>query len=330
MKKMISLLIFWTVTSAHLHGQVFLELPTHQNSDTGVVLVPVYISNLQQAASVTIRIKYDTTALSWLGTENCNPSLVGAYCGMKDGIISLAWASGVPATIQSGTLITLRFHYKGGSGFVAFAEEMCEITKQDCLPVQLSFINGAVPVELTLFHAQATETGIQLTWSTSTETNNKGFFPQRSEDKRTWKELQFIPGAGTTTESRQYSLKDTPEKGGVFHYRLRQEDFDGNSHFSRIITAETDPEQYAFALAQNYPNPFNPSTMISYTLPNPMEVKLMIYDALGTVIGTIDSGLKDAGRHSVSFDAEHLANGIYYCMLEAGERRTVIKLLLLK
>jgi len=36
-----------------------------------------------------------------------------------------------------------------------------------------------------------------------------------------------------------------------------------------------------FALQQNYPNPFNPGTIIQYALPEPGQVRLVIYDVMG-------------------------------------------------
>ena len=39
-----------------------------------------------------------------------------------------------------------------------------------------------------------------------------------------------------------------------------------------------------FSLKQNYPNPFNPKTMISFTLPEPQNVTLKIFDMLGREI----------------------------------------------
>ena len=40
----------------------------------------------------------------------------------------------------------------------------------------------------------------------------------------------------------------------------------------------------AFALGQNYPNPFNPRTMIRFELPEPMRVRLSIFDVRGRLV----------------------------------------------
>ncbi len=81
-------------------------------------------------------------------------------------------------------------------------------------------------------------------------------------------------------------------------------------------------------LHQNYPNPFNPTTTISYTLPRPMVVSLVITDALGREVKRISSrelfaapdrsenGLS-GGSHSVQFDASGLPSGVYFYRIEA-------------
>ncbi len=66
-----------------------------------------------------------------------------------------------------------------------------------------------------------------------------------------------------------------------------------------------------FCLEQNYPNPFNPSTTINYELPITNEVKLAVYNILGQRVRTLENGRKEAGKHSVTFNASGLAGGVY-------------------
>ncbi|HXG01391.1 MAG TPA: T9SS type A sorting domain-containing protein, partial [Bacteroidota bacterium] len=73
----------------------------------------------------------------------------------------------------------------------------------------------------------------------------------------------------------------------------------------------------AFSLAQNYPNPFNPSTTIGYTLPVAAEVKLSVFDLLGREIAGLVNGRLEAGSHSVIFDGNGLASGVYLYRLDA-------------
>ena len=83
-------------------------------------------------------------------------------------------------------------------------------------------------------------------------------------------------------------------------------------------------------MSANYPNPFNAVTTISYTLPEPSLVKIKIYNVLGQLVTTLIDEAKQAGTHSVQFDAGQLASGIYYYRLTAGIYSETRKLTLLK
>lgn len=83
-------------------------------------------------------------------------------------------------------------------------------------------------------------------------------------------------------------------------------------------------------LAQNYPNPFNPSTNIEYFLPEAGMVSLKVYNMVGQEVAVIASGLKNAGSHTVAFDASNLSSGIYIYRLETAGHNTTRKFTLIK
>jgi|GEM_PF-255564 len=85
-----------------------------------------------------------------------------------------------------------------------------------------------------------------------------------------------------------------------------------------------------FYLCQNYPNPFNVSTTIRYTLHQEAKVKIVVYDLLGKEIATLVDAKMDAGEHTVTWNAENVASGIYiYKLLTKGFVQTR-KMILLK
>lgn len=86
----------------------------------------------------------------------------------------------------------------------------------------------------------------------------------------------------------------------------------------------------SFVLYQNYPNPFNPSTEISYSIPSAGNVKLEVFDAIGSEIFTLVNGLQSAGLHSLSFDGSRFTSGIYFYKLEYNGQTKMSKMLLLK
>jgi len=85
-----------------------------------------------------------------------------------------------------------------------------------------------------------------------------------------------------------------------------------------------------FVLNQNYPNPFNPNTIIRYELPNTSDVELTVYDLTGRQVATLVNERQAAGIHSVRFDAQNIASGVYFYRLKTGNFNQVRKMLLLR
>jgi hypothetical protein len=85
-----------------------------------------------------------------------------------------------------------------------------------------------------------------------------------------------------------------------------------------------------FELTQNYPNPFNPTTTISYNLPEAANVKLTIFNLLGQEIITLVNEFKEAGVHTINFDASELNSGLYIYNLQAGSQVQTKKMTLIK
>ncbi len=122
------------------------------------------------------------------------------------------------------------------------------------------------------------------------------------------------------------------------------------TEFETGVTILTDVDQRRrgggvpakFALMQNYPNPFNPSTTIVFTLPSQStkiakgreregsHVSLKVYDLLGREVATLVNEVKQPGEHTVTWDAQAMATGVYFYKLQAGNFVQTKKLLLLR
>jgi predicted outer membrane repeat protein len=86
----------------------------------------------------------------------------------------------------------------------------------------------------------------------------------------------------------------------------------------------------SFALFQNYPNPFNPITTIKFNLPVQENVKIEIFNLLGQQVMTLVDKNFQAGQHKIEFNGQHIASGIYFYRIEAGQYNSVKKMTILK
>ena len=86
-----------------------------------------------------------------------------------------------------------------------------------------------------------------------------------------------------------------------------------------------------FELEQNYPNPFNPNTTINFSIPqNNSQIKLAVYNISGQVVEMLFDGIKNIGKHSVTFNASQLNSGVYYYSLEVnGIKESTKKMILI-
>jgi hypothetical protein len=178
------------------------------------------------------------------------------------------------------------------------------------------FDYSVIPVELTSFSANVAGSSIVLNWLTATEFNNSGFQVERSVDNKSFTQVAFVPGYGTTTEPKSYSYTDNSVVSGVYYYRLKQIDLDGSYAYSDVVEADIGLP-LEFALDQNYPNPFNPSTSIQFSIPVDAKVKISVYNILGKKVSEIVSTSYSAGTHRLDYNASSLTSGIYLYTVEA-------------
>ncbi len=96
------------------------------------------------------------------------------------------------------------------------------------------------------------------------------------------------------------------------------------------LSNEVDLLPETFALLPAYPNPFNPSTTIQYHLIEEGQVTLVVYDIMGREVTTLINENKLAGKHMITWNADNISSGVYYCKLIQNNQVSTQKLILLK
>ncbi|HSL89814.1 MAG TPA: S8 family serine peptidase, partial [Ignavibacteriaceae bacterium] len=189
--------------------------------------------------------------------------------------------------------------------------------------------NSPVPVELAAFYGSYQNGSVLLEWITATETNNRGFEIQRTNDNSLFETIGFIDGRGTSTNRVTYNFIDKNLTSKRYSYRLKQIDFDGSFQYSSEVVVEI-PFLEDYVLHQNYPNPFNPSTRISFTVPEKSIVKITLNDILGREIRTLFNEEVTAGTKELEIDGSLLSSGNYIVRMIAGNVQKIQKITLLK
>ena len=194
-----------------------------------------------------------------------------------------------------------------------------------------------LPVQLLSFHARDSESGVRLTWSTASETNNSGFRVERQmQDREDWDLVAFVAGQGQSITQTNYSyLDETAQSGMTYAYRLLSQDVTGElSELQLVVVTHAAPVAHEtpadFRLLSNYPNPFNPSTRISFEVPEQTQIALRVFDITGHLVTTLADGVVEAGAHQVTFDAAALPTGVYFAQLTSPAQTQMIKMVLLK
>jgi hypothetical protein len=105
-----------------------------------------------------------------------------------------------------------------------------------------------------------------------------------------------------------------------------------------IAWAERDPASVPrldgpAQLGENYPNPFNPSTTIPFTLGQPAQVELGVYDLAGRLVKTLVSEYRWAGHYSATWMGDDeagrdVASGMYVLWLRAGHQNVSHRVIL--
>jgi len=97
-----------------------------------------------------------------------------------------------------------------------------------------------LPIELLDFTVTLDRGIVDINWSTASEANNDYFTIQRSQDAYTWENLKEIKGAGNSTSTLNYNIKDPKPYLGTSYYRLAQTDYDGTTEIFQPVSVTID------------------------------------------------------------------------------------------
>ena len=135
-----------------------------------------------------------------------------------------------------------------------------------------------------------------------------------------------------TISSYNYFYSHTPEENGVYFYKLSAFDNFNRSAISEELKIGI-TEVPEFKLHQNNPNPFNPSTVITFSILVPTNVKIEVYSLTGKYVDLLVDGFKNPGTYSIEFNTSKysdISSGIYFYKLETNYSSDIKKMIFAK
>ncbi len=151
-----------------------------------------------------------------------------------------------------------------------------------------------------------------LTWTTSTEQNNAGFYLERSADGKNFSSLEFIASKavnGNSNSSLTYVFPDTKPLKGDNYYRLKQVDKDGKSAFSSIVLLRAD-KKGDLQISSIYPNPVKSEANLVITAPASDKISIAVVDMAGKLITQLNTQVV-SGDNMIKLNTSGLASGTY-------------------
>jgi len=205
-----------------------------------------------------------------------------------------------------------------------------------------------LPVELSSFTALVNgQNMVSIQWVTQSETNINGYYVNRSVTPNLDEAIQvssLIQAQNSSTQQVYQFIDEELVDPGTYYYWLQVQEMDGSIEFhgpiSVIYNAGGDPGNHnetpiATEITGIYPNPFNPSATVRYALTKDTQVNMVIYNARGQIIRSINEGFKTVGTHPLIWDGKdnsgrNCSTGVYFFKMQAGNVTSIKKAVLMK
>lgn len=232
-----------------------------------------------------------------------------------DHILRVIWAPGSPGTLTAQllntaltyTFATVSYAFNPMTVFGTNTPYFGFTASTGGLSNQQTFCNDILllPIELISFTANCNNNNVIINWSTASETNNKHFELERSNDGVNYNTISIINGHGNTTSQQFYTYTDYNPQNIRYHYRLKQVDFNGKFSYHNSIVTNDNLCSGASADIILMPNPANDLLMVKFGNDNP--VKIEIINDCGQLVYVSES----VNKNQIEITTSNFAAGIY-------------------
>lgn len=173
-------------------------------------------------------------------------------------------------------------------------------------------VDCSLPV--TLINFRGTRQGKQalLSWETTQELNNHGFFIEKSKDGNAFSTIAFVNSkhsSGTSSQITQYNTVDGNLGNGTYFYRLKQADKDGKYAYTATVKLSGNAID-ALAVNVLYPNPVVANLQLHVATPKAAKLHTTVYSLQGHVLAQ-QWNVVGAGETALQMNLASLPAGNY-------------------
>jgi Secretion system C-terminal sorting domain len=225
-------------------------------------------------------------------------------------ILKVADADPLGATINGTTFDPIVADFSATKGYMAYTGVFTGMSKF----MLTDAAAGPLAINGLNFNVTPLSKEIKLYWSTQTETNNRGFYIERSTDGTNFGNIGFVTGVGNSSTVSYYSYIDVAvQKGVLYYYRLKEVDINSRFSLSAVKKAIIQGNSTGLEIA---PNPANDNCRLH--IPEFQSKALItVTDMSGkVVIRRVNQSMVN-GNYDLSI--RHLATGSYIIKVVSGQ-----------
>lgn len=264
------------------------------------------------AAGLTIQFGHRRTnafdvpiTLEW----SSDGSTWNTISGYNSSVATTSWSLAGPFTLPSSAenQSNLRFRWS----YTTDDNSGCATAAPNYRIDDFQILATTLPIELTHFTANEKANKVELSWQTQSETNSDYFQVEHAVNGTDFRPLAKIEAAGFSTTLMNYQFIHDSPANGTNYYRLNQFDFDGSSHFSRIVSVIVNRSGKTVI----YPTPATNVIYLRLPEENTDAAELIISDNVGRLLKRffIEPGVNE---HAIAI--EDLNPGHYLLSAQYG------------
>jgi len=272
-------------------AEYFNSAHSNTSSFTSPILKVSLIDYFNLSRSTSGTPSDAVVSLYWGSNSGVSTSYIGELTIARwNGSTWVNEAATATGTSSSGTVVSNSAVSTFGNMCIANAS-----TNNNSLPVTFLYFRG--------FTSNSYQN--HLEWATSSELNSRDFDIERSEDAINFQTIGTVPSksnGGYSQHILRYSFNDA-NKGIQYHYRLKQNDYNGNYKYSSMITLPKNNDPGSLKWWYHFPfiEIFDVEELSTIT----------IYNSTATICHR-----SSINHTSTKIDVSGLRPGIYYVLID--------------